>query len=119
MFVKIYLYFIFFRIRRKMEKRAWKRVPAKVQADFFYGKTMYTGIVTNISKKGMYIKTEMCLPSDSKFEMLLPFMDEVLKVPVKVSRSERTGSAYKGMGVEILDSFNGYMDFFNSLEVIS
>jgi hypothetical protein len=102
-----------------MEKRALKRVHAKVQADFFYGDTMYTGTVTDISKKGMYIKTEMCPPSDSKLEILLPFMNEVLKIPVKVSRLERKGTAYRGMGVEILESSNGYVDFFNSLEIFS
>ncbi len=104
-----------------MEKRALERVPVNVQADFFYGDTMYAGKVKNISKKGMYIKTEMCPPSDSKLEILLPFMEEVLKVRVKVRRLEKTGETYKGMGVEVMDSSNGYVDFFNvsTLESLS
>lgn len=102
-----------------MEKRALKRVSVNVQANFFYGDTMYAGRVINISRKGMYIKTGMCPPSDSKLEMLLPFMEEVLKVPVKVRRLEKTGDTYKGMGIEVLNSSDGYVDFFNSLVIFS
>ncbi len=104
-----------------MEKRALERITVNVQADFFYGDTMYTGKVKNISKKGMYIKTDMCPPSDSKIEILLPFMEEVLKVRVKVLRLEKTGETYNGMGVKVMDSSNGYVDFFNisTLESLS
>ncbi len=102
-----------------MEKRALKRIAANVQTNFFYGDTMYAGTVVNISKKGMYIKTKMCPPSDSKLEMLLPFMDEVIKVPVKVCRSVKTGDSYEGMGVKVINSSQDYTEFFNSLEIFS
>ncbi|MCK5503633.1 MAG: PilZ domain-containing protein, partial [Thermodesulfovibrionia bacterium] len=85
-----------------MEKRTFERITVNVQANFFYGKTIYTGMVTNISQKNMYIKIEVCLPFESKFEMLLPFKDGVLKVPVEVSRYVKTGDACHGMGVEVL-----------------
>ena len=62
-----------------MEKRAFERITVSVQANFFYGKTMYSGMVTNISQKGMYIKIDVCPHFESKFELLLPFKDEVLK----------------------------------------
>ncbi|MEN8265292.1 MAG: PilZ domain-containing protein, partial [Nitrospirota bacterium] len=87
-----------------MEKRSLERIPVKFQADFFYGDEMYSGTVKNISQKGMYIKTEMCPPSESKFEVLLPYNEHVLKVPVKVRSLVKTGDVYNGMGVEVFNS---------------
>jgi hypothetical protein len=99
-----------------MEKRAFERIPVSVQANFFYGKTMYSGMVTNISQKGMYIKIDVCPHFESKFELLLPFKDEVLKVPVEVSRSVKIDDACYGMGVEVLNSSQDYLEFVESKE---
>ena len=99
-----------------MEKRAFERIPVNVQANFFYGKTMYTGMVTNISQKGMYIKIDVCPHFESKFELLLPFKDEVLKVPVEVSRSVKIDDACYGMGVKVLNSSQDYLEFVESKE---
>ena len=97
-----------------MEKRAFERITVNVQANFFYGKTMYTGLVTNISQNGMYIKIEVCPHFESKLEMLLPFKDEVLKVPVEISRSVKIDDACYGMGVKVLNLSQDYSAFFQS-----
>jgi hypothetical protein len=67
-------------------KRAYERIPTNINARFFYSRTLYTGVVTNLSKNGMFIKTCMCFPFESKFEILLLLKEEVLKVPVEVVR---------------------------------
>ena len=89
-----------------MEKRAYKRIPLKMLAGFFYDNTVYTGRVTNLSKNGMYIETEISLLSQSKLEVLevhIPFKDEVLKVVVRIKRLAKRGGYFNGMGVELID----------------
>lgn len=98
-----------------MEKRAFERIPVNVQANFFYGKTMYTGHVTNISQKGMYIKIDVCPHFELKFEMLLPFNDEVLKIPVEVSRWVNIDDVCYGMGLKVLNSSQNYSAFLQSV----
>jgi Tfp pilus assembly protein PilZ len=99
-----------------MQKRAFERIPAELQANFFCGNTMYSGTVTNLSENGMFIKTRMCFPFNSKFEILIPLKEEVLKVPTKVSRIEKTEEFYDGMGVEVLGPCQNYLEFVNRLK---
>ncbi len=56
---------------KEREKRAFKRKPINLYANFFYRSKSYTGTVINISKKGMGIETMKCLPLKSKFEILI------------------------------------------------
>lgn len=76
----------------------------------------YCGTVMNLSEKGMYISTiDMRFPFDSKFEMLLPLNEEVLNIHVKVSRITKTKDFYDGIGVELLDPPQNYIEFIKCL----
>jgi hypothetical protein len=97
-----------------MEKRALERIPVNVQANFFYGKTMYSGLVTNISQKGMYIKINVCPHFESQFELLLPFKNDVLKVLVEVLRFVNIDDVCYGMGIKVLKSSQEYLEFVES-----
>ena len=108
-----------------MKKRSFERIPVDILVNFFYDNALYPGTVTNLSKNGMYIETEMCLPFKSKFEiflssgskvnLLFPLKDEDVKVPVKVRRLVKTGDDYNGMGVELINLSEDYQIFVNSL----
>ena len=57
-----------------MERRALKRMPAGITIKLFYRSAFYTGIVTDLSEKGMFISThDMCFPFDSRFEVDIDF----------------------------------------------
>jgi len=99
-----------------MQKRAHERITADLQANFFCGNTMYSGTVINLSENGMFIKTRMCFPFDSQLEILIPLKEEVLKVPIKVSRIEKRENFYDGMGVEVLSPCHHYLEFVNRLK---
>jgi len=99
-----------------MQNRAFERISADLQANFFCGNTMYSGTVTNLSENGMFVKTRMCFPFDSNLELLIPLKEEVLKVPIKVSRIEKTEDFYDGMGVEVLSPCQNYSEFVNRLK---
>ncbi len=100
------------------EKRAYRRIPANLQARVLYGNLIYTGQVTDISENGMFINTKMNFPVNVVFLLVVMVNDTVIKVPIKVKRIVRykkdnsaTGSS--GIGVELVDTPQGYLDYVN------
>ena len=77
-----------------MDRREYERVNTNFRAQYFFGNALYTGEITNLSEKGMYINTKLCFPFESKFEILIPLVQGVLKVPVRVSRIIKTDDFY-------------------------
>ena len=102
-----------------MHKRASERFPANVDVKFFCGNMFYSGIVTNFSQHGMFIRTMQCLPFESKFEIFFHVNEEILKVPVKVSRIEKTEGFYDGMGVNLLKHPQKYLEYLDHLKSTS
>jgi hypothetical protein len=76
----------------------------------------YSGTVTDISKNGMFIKIkEMCFPFNSQLEILILLKKEVLKIPVKVSRIIKSTVLYDGIGVELINPPQNYVEFVDNL----
>ncbi len=99
-----------------MDKRAFERVFANIEAKFFYGNAIYTGEITNLSENGIFISARLCFPFESKFEILIPVNEEILKIPVKVSRIVKTDDFYDGMGLELLERPKNYLEFVSNLK---
>ena len=51
--------------------------------------------------------------------MLIPFKEEIIKVPVRVKRLVKSDDIYNGMGVELLNSPQNYFEFVDSLKMKS
>lgn len=98
-----------------MEKRAFERIPTNLHARFFHNRILYEGIVSDFSKNGMYMKTSMCLPCETKLEILIPLIEEVLKVPVEVVRAVFTYNICEGMGIKLLEQPKKYLKLADSL----
>lgn len=99
-----------------MEKRASQRVP--VTLEFHCFDTEYFGTVTNLSEKGMFIKSQkICFPLMLQFEISIPVEQEMLNIPVKVNRMIKSNGYYDGMGVELLEQPQKYLEFINWLMV--
>jgi hypothetical protein len=87
-----------------MERRAFERIPTFFSAKLLYGNSLQYGYVTNLSKSGICIITDVYFPSDSDLEILIPLSDEdTLKFPVKFKRA-----------VGILNPPQKYLDFVDS-----
>ncbi len=99
-----------------MQRRAFERIPANLQTKFFSDNTICTGTVTNLSENGMFINTRMCFPFNSMFEIRIPLKEEILKVPVKISRIVKTGDFYDGIGVKLLNPPRNYLEFVRGLK---
>jgi Tfp pilus assembly protein PilZ len=99
-----------------VEKRAQDRFPAYLQARLFYGNIIYTGIVTNLSKNGMFINTKVQFPVNSEFLVVVLLDKRPLKLPIKVRRTAKkenndNSMMDNGIGIELLDTPQKYLDF--------
>ena len=99
-----------------MEKRAFERVAVKLQARLFYGNMVYTGLVTNISEKGMFICTKMQFPVHARLITALKAGDFTYQLTIKIRRTVRPGShpvclEDAGLGVLLLNPPGEHIDF--------
>ena len=95
-----------------MERRYYKRLTTTKDIILFSGTSIRFGTLTNCSANGMYIKTLISWPLDSLLKVLIPFREEMVKVPVKVVRKEKDDNLYsQGIGVEPLNLSKEYLQF--------
>ncbi|NOZ69284.1 MAG: PilZ domain-containing protein [Deferribacteres bacterium] len=107
------------RLHIHAERRACRRIPANLQARLFYGNLIYTGTVTNLSEKGMFISTKVRFPVNSVCIMLVLVNGQVVKIPVKVRRTAAREGAYSpdsGMGVELVNAPQNYLDYVSACQ---
>jgi hypothetical protein len=68
-----------------------------------------------MSGNGMYINSEMCFPIKSIFRVFIKLNDGILKVPVKIVRTAKSGNIYEGMGVTLLNLSKQYLELLIKL----
>lgn len=99
-----------------MQRRAYKRVLSNIEVKFFCSNTDYTGTITNLSENGMFIVTkQMCFPFDSQFEINIPMGNEILNVPVTVSRITKSADFFDGIGVKLEHPPQHYLELVRKL----
>ncbi|MHA2010160.1 MAG: PilZ domain-containing protein [Promethearchaeota archaeon] len=98
-----------------MQKRAFERIPANIRVRFFSGASDYFGTVTNLSEKGMFIRTELNVPLEQQLEILIPLKEEVLKVPAKIISVRKSDKFNSGIGIVLLKPSHNYLEFVDSL----
>jgi Tfp pilus assembly protein PilZ len=102
-----------------MEKRAYRRVPANLQARVLYGNLIYSGKVTDISENGMFINTKVNFPVNAVFILIVLVNDCVTKIPIKVKRTVKSENKHSdntacGIGVELVNAPQNYLDYVKS-----
>lgn len=97
-----------------MDKRASGRIPTNLKIKMCLDHDINTGIISNLSHNGMLITTKVCFPLKSQFDVLLPLGQDILRIPVKVSRLLKKDDTYTGIGVELLDTPIGYQEFLEN-----
>lgn len=101
-----------------MEKRSFERIDADVDVRFSYGYIFYTGSITNLSEKGLFIRTKNCLPTNSLILIMFREDDELLKILARVKRSTKSNRYDDGMGIEVLNPQRKYIDYVNNMKSI-
>ena len=104
------------------DRRAYERFPAKIDARLFFGNLIYTGKITDLSQSGMFVSTRVGFPVNSEFLMVVLVNDRTIKIPVKVRRKVKNENGYSsgnnGIGVELVDSPQQYMDFIDNYKSV-
>ncbi len=99
-----------------MEKRVFQRTTNNISVTFSCCITdYYSGVLTNISEKGMFISTPICFSLDSRLNMLIKSNKEMLNIPVRVRWMRKSSDMYDGIGVEVLELTNKYLKFVSSI----
>ena len=99
-----------------MEKRAFERIPANIKVRFNCTNTEFSGTIMNLSEKGMYINTdESCFPYDVQFDIPIALEEEILNVPVNLYRIILSHDS-NGIGVELINPSEKYLEFVSSLK---
>ncbi len=101
-----------------MEKRSFERIDADVDVRFSYGYIFYTGSITNLSEKGLFIRTKNCLPMNSLILIMYRVEDELIKILARVKRSTKSNRYDDGMGIEVLNPQKKYIDYVNNMKSI-
>lgn len=101
------------------ERRTYERFPSNLQVRLCYGNMIYAGMVTNISRKGMFVTTKVNFPVNTEFMMVLLLDDRTVKIPIRVKRSVKKQNGYysgadSGIGVEIKEAPQRYLDYVGS-----
>lgn len=99
-----------------IEKRAYERIPASIDARFLAGNSLYMVTIANLSENGVCINSDFCVPANSLFELFIPLNEIVLDIPVKVRRVAKEGVFYNTMGIEVLNQTGEYLEFVTRLK---
>ncbi|HDH06080.1 MAG TPA: PilZ domain-containing protein [Nitrospirae bacterium] len=98
------------------DRRAFERFPANLDARLFYGNLIYAGMVTNLSRNGMFVSTRVKFPVNSEFMMVVLLDNRTIKIPIKVRRRVKKEKGYyskmdNGIGVELLETPQNFIDY--------
>lgn len=102
--------------KNSTEKRTYERIPTHLFVRFLNGNSLHNALVTNLSENGIYFITEAYISSGLNIEVSILFTEDVLKVPVKITRTVKTGFLYDGFGAKLLNPPTSYLEFVDSLK---
>jgi len=87
-----------------LNKRKDKRFIRRLESDFFFGERKFKGISSDLSEKGLFVRTRNCLTVGSYINVVIYLPDgRQASVSGTVRRAVRTNSALvkNGMGIEL------------------
>ena len=101
-----------------MEKRLSKRIEANQEIIYASDKTKRYGTLVNCSEKGMYIKPTISFPVNAVYEIRIPLKRELLRIPGRVVRIEKSGDCYDGFGLELMKFSKSYLKYLIKLDLV-
>jgi hypothetical protein len=102
------------------EKRYFQRIPSNLNGFFYCVDTYYSGIVENLSFKGMLISTnKICFPFDLQFDVYIHLTEIILRIPVKISRMILLPDSFDLLGVEVQNPPKDFIQFVDSLSPVN
>ena len=102
-----------------MQKRRSPRVIKRLEVRFTTGEINYTGITSNLSKEGIFIRTQKGLPPQTIIEIELYLASgKAIKLRGQVKRTIKTPfqAIKNGMGIELINPPREYIEFLKTLQ---
>jgi hypothetical protein len=96
-----------------------KKIISNIDTRFFCCNSLYSGVVKEVSESCMCIETKCYIPLNSKTELLIPFNNNVLCIPVRVRGHLHTVCQHDVISVEILNPSPEYLEFITILSLVS
>ena len=97
-----------------MEKRAYKRIPAFLNAKLLYDDYFYDALILNLSQNGIYFFAKINLLSGLNIEISMPLESTDLTVHFKIVRISETSITSYRFGAELLIPSQEYIKFIHS-----
>jgi hypothetical protein len=85
-----------------------------IEARTFWGHINSFGFITDVSDKHICIKTNICLPLNSKIQLFIPSNKETLNVSGEVGDYSRTESRYNTLRVKVLNPPREYFAYIGT-----
>lgn len=98
-----------------IQRRACERISTNIGIRFFFGNIFYSGVITNLSREGMFIRTMINLPVGLLFPIIIRKDGEVLSVLASVKHQKKTSDYNNGIGAETINSSPMYLEFVNKV----
>lgn len=98
-------------------QRVIERVPVSIKVRLLDGETEFSGTVKNLSEKGMFISTELSFPVEQQLKIIFFMNKEFLPLSVNIRSLNKTGDIYNGIGVELINPPQDYIEFVSSLRI--
>ena len=99
-----------------MAKRVTWRIPIRLNVKVHSGGRECAATVTNLSEHGMFISTDDSgLCEHSECDISIPVTEGTLHVPGKLVRQSKVNDGCEGIGVEIIDPPQKYLDYVENL----
>ena len=99
-----------------IQKRIHGRIDSSLYIKFTHMNEKFSGIVRNISEKGMCINSGVCFPLDTAIDLHIPLKHMNVDFPVIVKWSRQTEGFYDIMGVELLNPSGEYLRMLNNIK---
>ena len=99
----------------QMEKRKHRRIDVSLTVTVCCEPYQYQATVTNISEKGLCIKTSMCFPVETQCKISILGKEGVFDIQAFVKRSNKKEGFNETMGLELLNPSRQYREFVNTL----
>jgi hypothetical protein len=97
-----------------MDEAKQENIPVRLKARFLCDDSLYSGMVTNLSDRGMCINTTMRILFNPSDKLLITLKEKNLNVSAKIKRIIMEDSISDSMDVEVLEPSEEYLEFVDS-----
>lgn len=99
-----------------MGVRTFDRIPLLMNATITSNTNVYKGMVTNLSEKGLFIRTDLIQHQlDPQIEITITVGNSSICLSGKPVRIENIRGYCTGIGVEVVNPPQSYLDLFENL----